>query len=625
MLESYADHQLRARRQSRLLILLFVGGVVATVLSFWLIVAGAIAVHRKAEWTDSLQLWQPLGAVTGGVALVVLIGSLRTLYRLRHGGPAIAGMLGGVEVPRDTRQADERKLLNVVEEMAISSGLPMPRVYLLEGDVINAFAAGYRPEDAVVGFTRGAIEKLSRDELQGVAAHEFSHIYHGDTRINARTVAAIGGIMALGTLGWVLFRFIGPEIARAEARSSRGKKKGGGGVGIAIILAGLVLWLVGSIGVLYGRLIQSAISRRREYLADASAVDYTRNPDGIAGALWKIREQGNAEVRSEAASELNHFFFASSFRSMFATHPTLESRIRRVIAMGAKGVTGDAEGAGGSQAGAGMHLGFAGVATSGRRGWRPAAVPAAGATGWLAEMPEALREAIRTPAGARAACYAVAWNPDRSEEFGRLIATRDPEAFAALPSIAAKVSRLRDDRQVAIVDLAAPALVAAGPDAYRDFRQSMRLAIREDGEIHLREWAMFVALRRHVEEKLVPPPPPSRVKRTVEQAAEPLRTVLAFGAATARSPVTAAARFHAAYAALGLRTPSMGDAGDRTVAALDEALRQLASLDVVARESIVRAFAIAIARDGEVAASEHMVLRGVAESLGVPVPAVAAG
>jgi hypothetical protein len=108
MLESYADHQLRARRQSRLLILLFVGGVVATVLSFWLIVAGAIAVHRNAEWTDSLQLWQPLGAVTGGVALVVLIGSLRTLYRLRHGGPAIAGMLGGVEVPRDTRQADER-------------------------------------------------------------------------------------------------------------------------------------------------------------------------------------------------------------------------------------------------------------------------------------------------------------------------------------------------------------------------------------------------------------------------------------------------------------------------------------------------------------------------------------
>jgi Zn-dependent protease with chaperone function len=216
---------------------MFIGGVVATVASFWLIVAGAIAVHQQAEWTDTLKLWQPLGGVTGVVSLVVLIGSLRTLYRLRHGGPAIAEMLGGVEISRDTRQADDRKLLNVVEEMAISSGLPMPRVYILEGDVINAFAAGYRPEDAVVGFTRGAIERLNRDELQGVAAHEFSHIYHGDTRINARTVAAIGGIMALGTLGWILFRFIGPEIARAEARSSRGKKKGGG-IGIAIILAG---------------------------------------------------------------------------------------------------------------------------------------------------------------------------------------------------------------------------------------------------------------------------------------------------------------------------------------------------------------------------------------------------
>lgn len=632
MIESYADHQLRARRQSRLLVLMFVGGVVATVLSFWLIVAGAISVHQKAEWTESLKLWQPLGAVTGAVALVVLIGSLRTLYRLRHGGPAIAEMLGGVEVSRDTRQADERKLLNVVEEMAISSGLPMPRVYILEGDVINAFAAGYRPEDAVVGFTRGAIERLTRDELQGVAAHEFSHIYHGDTRINARTVAAIGGIMALGTLGWVLFRFIGPEIARAEARSSRGKKKGGG-VGIAIILAGLVLWLVGSIGVLYGRLIQSAISRRREYLADASAVDYTRNPDGIAGALRKIREQGNAVVKSEAASELNHFFFASSFRSLFATHPALETRIRRVIAMGAQGAVGGETDGGANQAAAvagdathlGVSAGFAGGTTTGRRGRRVAAVPAAGATGWLAAMPEELREAIRTPAGARAACYAVAWDPDRSEEFGRLIATRDPEAFAVLPSIAAKVSALRDDRQVAIVDLAAPALVAAGPEAYRHFRESVRRAIRHDGEVHLREWAMYVALRRHVEEKLVPPPPPARRKPTVEQVAEPLRTVLAFGAATAQSPVTALAGFQAAYEALGLRSPSLGDAGERTVEALDRSLKELAALDVVVRESIVRAFAITVARDGEVAPSEHLLLRGVAESLGVPVPAVAAG
>jgi hypothetical protein len=272
-----------------------------------------------------------------------------------------------------------------------------------------------------------------------------------------------------------------------------------------------------------------------------------------------------------------------------------------------------------------MHAGFAGGATSGRRGRRPAAVPAAGATGWLAAMPEELREAIRTPAGARAACYAVAWNPERSEEFGRLIATRDPEAFAVLPSIAARVSKLRDDRQVAIVDLAAPALVAAGPDAFRDFRESMRLAIRDDGEVHLREWAMFVALRRHVEEKLVPPPPPARGKRTVEQVAEPLRTVLAFGAATAQSPVTALAGFRAAYEALGLRAPSLGEGGDRDVAALDGALKELAALDVVLRESIVRAFAIAVARDGEVAPSEHLLLRGVAESLAVPVPAVAAG
>jgi Zn-dependent protease with chaperone function len=624
MIESYADHQRRARRQSWLLVALFVGGFAATILSFWLIVSGGLALRHDVEWRDSVQEWRMLGIVTGLIVLIVLYGSIRTLWRLRHGGPAIAAMLGGVEVARDTYDADERKLLNVVEEMSLASGLPMPRVYLLADDTINAFAAGDRPGNAVVGFTRGAVERLTRDELQAVAAHEFSHIYHGDPRINARTVAAIGGIMAIGVFGWVLLRYLGPAMLRAESRGGRGKKKEGGGA-IVVMLAGLVMWIVGSVGVLFGRLIQAAISRRREYLADASAVDYTRNPDGIAGALRKIRDQGSAAVASEAASELNHFFFASSVRSLFATHPPLDRRIERAVAMGAKATWEPSmpERPAASSPTDGILAAFTSsfLARFGQGLQRPAVVPCGGAILWLADWSAELRGKIRTPAGARAACYAAIAEPGRADEIRVAIAGRDPEAARLLPEFAAAVDTLRDDRKVAAVELAAPALVAMGSAAYRDFRESIRRTIRTDGEVSLREWAAFVALRRHVEANFGPAAR-SRIRRTIADVPDELRTVLAFGVTVSQRPIAAAAGFRVAYESLGLRAPPLGDPKQRTIAAFDEALGVLATLDLAAREQVLRAFVLAVSRDGEVHSAEHLLLRGVAESLDIPVPAV---
>jgi len=177
----------------------------------------------------------------------------------------------------------------------------------------------------VIGVTRGCMELLSRDELQGVIAHEYSHIFHGDTRINARTTAVIAGIMAVGLLGYIMFRFVGPAIARS---SGRGKNNRGPAIGLGIIVVGLAVWAIGSLGMLFGRLIQAAISRQREFLADASAVQYTRNPDGIAGALAKIRDHvASARIENAHASELNHFFFCSSLNTLFATHPPIEERI----------------------------------------------------------------------------------------------------------------------------------------------------------------------------------------------------------------------------------------------------------------------------------------------------------
>ncbi len=275
--------------------------------------------------------WDP--RVFSGVALgtlaVVGIASLYKWSQMRAGGAAIAEMAGGRPVDPRTTDLRERKLLNVVEEMSIASGIPMPAVYVLEEEPgLNAFAAGLTTSDAVVAVTRGTLDRLTRDELQGVIGHEFSHILNGDMRLNVRITAVVFGILVIGLIG----RGILQSLGRGRVRSGGGRKGGG----IAAILAiGLALMIIGYIGYFFGRLIQAAVSRQREFLADASAVQFTRNPGGITGALKKIGGYalGGTVVGSHTA-EIGHFFFAQAFRSSFgglwATHPPLDERIRAI-------------------------------------------------------------------------------------------------------------------------------------------------------------------------------------------------------------------------------------------------------------------------------------------------------
>ncbi|HEY6099475.1 MAG TPA: M48 family metalloprotease, partial [Anaeromyxobacter sp.] len=234
-----------------------------------------------------------LAAVAAGVTAVTAGGSVWHWMRFaRDGAHVVARMVGGVPVRRDTHDAAERRLVNVVEEMAIASGLPVPAIYVLPGETgINAFAAGFTPDRAVVVVTKGAVDTLTRDELQGVVAHEFSHLLNADARLNLRLVALIGGITVLAFIGRTLIRgFSDAEGAIGVPRRLRG---GGGRFRLALMATGLVLWLGGSIGAFFGRVIRAAVSRQREFLADAAAVQFTRNPDGLAGALAKIALQGS--------------------------------------------------------------------------------------------------------------------------------------------------------------------------------------------------------------------------------------------------------------------------------------------------------------------------------------------
>src|ERR1017187_5460431 len=330
----FFERQEKAHRNTKLLVVYFVTGVVlliATIyLAVFLIFSGVNHKSHRYTYNDgttgygstSFSLWNPqlfFGVTLGTLAVIVICGLSKTA-QLSQGGSAVAEMLGGRLVDPSTSDPDERKLRNVVEEMALAAGVPVPQVYLLPDEHgINAFAAGHSTSDAVVAVTAGGVKLLTRDELQGVIGHEFSHILNGDMRLNLRLMGVIFGILCLAVIGRVLLY--------TRGRSSKDKNP--------LPLLGLALLVIGWIGVLFGRLIQAAVSRQREFLADASSVQFTRNPAGLAGALKKIGGLSfGSKLEAAHAEEASHMFFGNgmgeSFFHMMDTHPPLAERIRAI-------------------------------------------------------------------------------------------------------------------------------------------------------------------------------------------------------------------------------------------------------------------------------------------------------
>ncbi|AMJ55959.1 MULTISPECIES: M48 family metallopeptidase [Stenotrophomonas] len=312
---NFFEHQAQARRNSARLVLLFVLAVTAIVALVNVLVWLGSGSLRMVLWSSVLTL-----AVIG-------LASLYRIRSLRAGGEVVAVQLGGTEVAADTRDPSLRRLRNVVEEIAIASGVPMPRLYVLEQDAgINAFAAGYSPADATIAVTRGALQRLNRDELQGVIAHEFSHILNGDMRLNIRLMGVLFGILMLSV--------IGKRVLMHTGGGSRVRLGRIGAPVLVLLLMALAAIVIGSIGVFFGRLIKAAVSRQREILADASAVQFTRQTQGLAGALKKIGglDDGSHLADRAGAEEVSHMLFGEGLRlsPWFATHPPLVERIQRL-------------------------------------------------------------------------------------------------------------------------------------------------------------------------------------------------------------------------------------------------------------------------------------------------------
>lgn len=462
---NFFEQQEHARRQTRKLVILFILAVIA------IVIAVNLALALLWSWTTSGYVLgmrdYPRGFFATNSAIVLAMiagGTLIEMLVLREGGEAVARMAGGRLVSPSTADPQERRLINVVEEMALASGVACPRVYILDQEqAINAFAAGYNQDQAVIGVTRGTLERLTRDELQGVVAHEFSHILNGDMRLNIRLIGLLFGIQMLAGFGQHLMRF-GSYAPMARSRDQQGNQ-----ARIVLLLTGVALFVIGYIGVFFGRLIKSAVSRQREFLADASAVQFTRNPDGIGGALRKIGglSQGKhpgSHIAHPNAEQLSHLFLGAPRASMLsgwlATHPPIADRLqriygRRVALLDAPVLPSPAPPA--------RELPDIPYVTA---GFDSGAAPDwAAAAPHTQALPVALDEAAHEPFGACALVYALLLddNPSgRTVQMG-LLQQNAPQQAQLVPALIAALARMPRSARLPLLDRAMPALLLLTP------------------------------------------------------------------------------------------------------------------------------------------------------------------
>jgi Zn-dependent protease with chaperone function len=612
----FFGHQERARRRTSGLVVLYalaVGGIVAAV---YLVIAATFVINNDGD--TPVSLWNPtLFTITAGAVLaVVILGSLFKTMQLSKGGSVVATSLGGRPVAPDTRDADERKLLNVVEEMALAVGVAVPQVYLLDDEPgINAFAAGFSTRDAVIGVTRGCMETLTRDELQGVIAHEFSHIVNGDMRLNIRLMGILFGILMLTIVGRVLLR-----SAHFSGGRSRGGKKEGGN---PLPFIGLALIIIGYIGVFFANLIKSAISRQREFLSDASAVQYTRNPSGISSALKKIGGLDiGASVRNAHASEASHMFFGPvggfSLASMFATHPPLAERIRRLDPsfnpeIAAMQDDGDRQRGADASAMSGLAAGFQSGA--------PGSINIRAAAGTLRTIPEALLAEVRDPVGARSVIYGLLWSGDATAQAAQRQAVgADPQAVALLETVRPMLARLPAAARLPLAELTVPALRLLTKDQYARFRQTVQALTEADQEIDLFEFALSHMIIRHVESAFGRTSTAPVRYRSVASVLPACSAVLA-GLASWGTSGTAAAdsSYQAGLKALG-QPPDALDPESVSLETISRSLSTLCEASPAVKRKVIEACSACILSDGAVAAEEAELLRAVADAMDVPMP-----
>ncbi len=645
----FFEHQDNARRKTSLLVLYFVLAVVLIIIAVygvtWGLFMGTSDVPEGAAVVQP-SLWQPeLFAWVAGLTLVVVaIGTLYKIIALSAGGESVARLLGARPVEANTMEPDERKLLNVVEEVAIASGTSIPGVFVLDADdTINAFAAGFSPKDAIVGVTRGCMQRLSRDELQGVIAHEFSHILNGDMRLNIKLMGVLHGILVLGILGYWIFR---SAIYSSPSRSSGSRKKEGSP--LPFILLGLAVMLIGYIGVFFGKLIKSAVSRQREFLADASSVQFTRNPAGIAGALKKIGAS-SSRISNPNAEQASHLFFANglsgALSSLMATHPPLDERIRRIDPSFDSNMESAARPErpqpGPDSSARAAPIGIAGaafaVAAAGgqmiqgavqadevlRSVGNPQAKHLDYVSSLLASLPEAIRSAARDQVGAQALLCALLLDGEqalREKQLQILVAAGDDSLSRKTRELAPKALELPPETRLPVVDMALTALRDMNPKQANDLRKLLTSLAAADEKITLFEYALLRTMLRHIKSGSDNSRQP--VKYYDLAPLLPHVTVVLSSLAHQDEAYAeeAAIAFEKGIAGLSKKAIALLPPEQCGLDKVDEALDLLAAASPQVKKRLITAAVECITANERTTIAEIELLRAIADSLDCPMP-----
>lgn len=636
---NFFEYQDQARRNTfRLLIAFTLAVVVLTGALYGICMVG---VHATLLWNAAhrgnvtrlvnVGWWYPqvLGATALGTLTLLAFGAWIKTREL-GGGASVALSVGGRWIPSDTQDPAERRLVNIVEEMAIASGVRVPTIFLLDKESgINAFAAGYQPNDAAIAVTAGAMQLLAREELQGVIAHEFSHILNGDMRLGVRMIGILYGFVMIQGLGRVLI----------EARTSR---RGNANI---VALLGLALLIVGALGVMLARVIKAAVSRQREYLADASAVQFTRSL-GLAMALKKIGGyKEGARVRAIAAEHVSHLFFAHALRPslLLETHPPLTERIKRMdpnfhgnfprVALPTAPPLlfmpdGDTRMVAGLVDRTPIPLPATAVA---ERMSAPTPAHLTHGARLISELPPSLRAAAQEPFGAVALIYSLLLDTQPTRRSRQLLALAQnchPALLAETKKLVPHRDTLSPAMRLPLVDLAAPSLERLAQKQYAQFAAHVRLLVEEGGGVDLFSFMLQKILARRVEPALYIHKPRALQFYTAAPLRDDLVMLLSALAHAGRDDPEGARAAFAAGAAAGA---GAGPQNAReqwvlvprercTFAALDKALDRVALATPMIRKTVLDRCAQVVMADRQVAIAEAELLHAVADALECPLP-----
>ncbi len=643
---NFFESQDRVRKNTAKLVFLFALAVIILIIMTNLLVMMVFGYVNSEQLRDSETLiqqmdWQAFVAVGAGVSVVILVGSLYKIMALSAGGKAVAESLGGQLIPQDTEDLNRRKLLNVVEEMAIASGTPAPPVYLLADELgINAFAAGFSPRDAVIGVTQGTIDHLTREQLQGVIAHEFSHIFNGDMRLNIRLMGVLNGILIIGMIGYYIL------YSTAYSRHRRGSDKGAGGM-LALAIG---LMVIGFAGTFFGGLIKASVSRQREYLADASAVQFTRNPNGIAGALKRIGglEYGS-KVDNPGAPEVSHAFFAQGIsgfmQALAATHPPLAKRILRIDPHwngkfdysdkidrprdedeAAKTESATRARITNKIAAVAVGAAVADVMKAVDQIGNPKQETINYARSLISELPIAIKEAAREPYGARAVIYSLVLDRGqevRAKQLKQLHDHADPDVYGLTCALMPEMSGLDFKYRLPLIDITIPALKQLSISQYKAFRLNLIALIEMDSKVDLLEWSLQKILFNHLDGQFFKLPHtqarysrPAQVKKEIEL----ILSVMAYAGQQNQSDAEKA--FDSAAQALELSELALRARNEIRLSGVDAALEKLAGLKPLAKLRLLKACVASIMHDQRVSPVEVELLRAFSDVLDCPMPPV---